>query len=166
MVRGYLLTVSEFTIGQLAREAGVGVETIRFYEREKLLTKPARSRSGYRRFGEEAVDRLVFIRRAKDLGFSLAEIREILALRANPRKDCSAVNGRAQTKIAQIEEKIRDLQRMKRSLQKLSAVCANGTTVDDCVILDSLSQRRAVVSKVEQLALGACSRRLESRSRD
>jgi MerR family copper efflux transcriptional regulator len=130
--------VSEFTIGQLAREAGVGVETIRFYEREKLLKKPARSPSGYRRFGEDAVARLVFIRRAKDLGFSLAEIRELLALRADPKKDCSAVNRRAQTKIVEIEERIRDLQRMKRALLNLSTACANGTTVDDCVILDSL----------------------------
>jgi MerR family copper efflux transcriptional regulator len=73
------------------------------------------------------------------LGFSLAEIRELLALRANPRRDCSAVNRRAQAKIAEIEEKVRDLQRIKRALQKLSGGCANGTTVDDCVILDSLS---------------------------
>jgi Hg(II)-responsive transcriptional regulator len=130
--------MSELTIGQLARQAGVGVETIRFYEREKLLKKAARSPSGYRRFGKDAVSRLAFIRRAKDLGFSLAEIRELLTLRAVPRKDCSAVNRRAQTKIAEIEERIRDLQRMKRALRDLSNACANGTTVDDCVILDSL----------------------------
>ncbi|MBW1686243.1 MAG: heavy metal-responsive transcriptional regulator [Deltaproteobacteria bacterium] len=131
--------MAEFTIGQLARKAGVGVETIRFYERERLLTKPARSRSGYRRFGQDAVAGLAFIRRAKNLGFSLAEIRELLALRADPSKDCSAVDRRVQAKISQIEEKVRELQRMKRALRKLSAACINGTTVRDCVILDSLS---------------------------
>src|SRR5262245_11414989 len=96
------------TIGEVARRAGVGVETVRFYEREGRLDEPARRASGYRQYGEDAVARLRFIRRAKELGFSLKEIAELLALRADPATTRADVRRRAETKVADIEAKVRD----------------------------------------------------------
>src|SRR5215469_14163370 len=101
------------TIGQLARRAGVGIETVRFYERQGLLAEPARRASGYRQYTEDVVTRLRFIRRAKELGFSLREIAELIALRLDPTKTCGDVRRRAKAKVADIEAKIRDLERMK-----------------------------------------------------
>ena len=97
------------TIGTVARRAGVGVETIRFYERKKLLPEPARDPSnGYRRYTESAVSRLKFIGRAKELGFTLRETRELLELRGGPAT-CGTVRSRAEDKIADVRRKIRDL---------------------------------------------------------
>src|SRR5262249_51950104 len=110
------------SIGQVARQAGVGVETVRFYERQGLLQEPARKDSGYRQYPEDAVARLRFIRRAKELGFSLKEIKELLALRVDPSTTCAEVKKQAEAKIGDIEEKLRTLQRMKKALVKLTAV--------------------------------------------
>src|SRR2546425_6976159 len=107
-------TMKPLTIGQVARRAGVGVETVRFYEREGLLEEPPRRESGYRQYGEDIVARLQFIRRAKELGFTLNEIKELLSLRLDPSTTCAEVKDRAQAKIADIEQKIRTLQRMKK----------------------------------------------------
>src|SRR5207247_2671094 len=96
------------SIGQVARLAGVGVETVRFYEREGLLEEPPRRESGYRQYGEDVVARLRFIRRAKELGFTLKEIAGLLALRVDPDTTCADVRQRARTKIADVEAKIRD----------------------------------------------------------
>jgi Hg(II)-responsive transcriptional regulator len=128
------------TIGKVARRAGVGVETVRFYEREGLVAAPARKKSGYRQYGEDVVTRLRFIRRAKELGFSLREIRELLALRLE-RGACSAdVKKRAEAKIADIEAKIRDLQRTRDVLRKLTDACPDHGPVSDCPILEALDQ--------------------------
>ena len=94
------------TIGQLARRAGVGVETVRFYEREGLISEPPRRPSGYRDYPLEAVSRIVFIRRAKKLGFSLKEISELLGLRVRPRRNCAQVKQNADAKIDDIDAKI------------------------------------------------------------
>src|SRR5207245_11222249 len=99
------------TTGQLARRGGVGVETVRFYERQGLLEEPARKESGYRQYEEDVVARLRFIRRAKELGFSLKEINELLALRVDPDTTCAEVRTKAQAKIADVEQKIEALQR-------------------------------------------------------
>src|SRR5712691_8722675 len=108
------------TIGQVARGAGVGVETVRFYERQGLLQEPARKESGYRQFTEDVVARLQFIKRAKELGFTLKEIKELLALRVDPETTCAEVRERARIKIADVETKILELQRIKKALVKLT----------------------------------------------
>src|SRR3954465_12227877 len=111
------------TIGKVAGRAGVGVETVRFYERQGLLAEPDRRASGYRQYAEGVVARLRFIRRAKELGFTLKEIRELLALRLGDTATRSDVRKRAQAKVADIEERMHDLQRMKDTLLKLTATC-------------------------------------------
>jgi DNA-binding transcriptional MerR regulator len=107
------------TIGQVAKLSGVGVETIRFYEREGLLTKPKRKESGYRLFEAEVVSRIKFIKRAKHLGFSLKEIRELLSLRVNSRASAT-VKKRVESKIEQIDRRIYDLKKVRNALAQLS----------------------------------------------
>lgn len=126
------------TIGQLAGRAGVGVETVRFYEREGLLDEPPRRESGYRQYEEVVVDRLRFILRAKELGFTLKEIKELLSLRLDPSTTCADVKRRAEAKITDIEEKIRTLRRMKRALVKLTRACSGQGPTSECPILESL----------------------------
>ncbi len=131
------------TIGKVARLAEVGVETIRYYERQGLLDKPPRSAAGYRQYSEETVARLRFIKRAKSLGFSLREIRELLALRIDPQSTCDDVRRAAEAKIRDIEEKIRALRRMKEVLTKLAAECPGQAPVSQCPILDALEEKRS-----------------------
>ena len=129
------------TIGQVARRSGVGIDTVRFYEREGLLTKPARARSGYRQFDEKVIARLQFIQRAKELGFTLNEIKELLSLRVDPATSCEDVKARAETKIADIEDKIRTLHRMKKALVRLTQECCETGSGSECPILDALDGR-------------------------
>jgi MerR family mercuric resistance operon transcriptional regulator len=130
------------TIGQVARRAEVGVETVRFYERQGLLEEPARKESGYRQYTEDVVARLRFIRRAKELGFTLKEIAELLALRLDPDTSCAEVKGRAKAKIDDIDAKIRDLQRMRQALGKLVASCRGRGPISACPILDALDNEK------------------------
>ena len=132
--------VNSLMIGQLARRAEVGVETVRFYEREGLLEEPARRPSGYRQYDEGVVDRLRFIRRAKQLGFTLKEIRELLSLRLDPATTCADVKSRAEAKLDDIAAKIRSLQRMKRALVKLTKACSGRGAASECPILESLDR--------------------------
>jgi MerR family copper efflux transcriptional regulator len=132
--------MTTLTIGQVARQADVGVETVRFYERRGLLEEPPRRRSGYREYGEDAVTRLRFIRRAKQLGFTLKEIKELLALRRDPSTPGADVKRRAEDKIADIDLKIRSLQRMKKALVKLTAACSGHGTSAECLLLDALGR--------------------------
>ena len=134
--------VRELTIGRLARRAGVGVETIRFYERKGLLEEPPRSASGYRQYPEDVVSRVRFIRRAKDLGFSLREIDELLALRVNDSVSAAEVRLRAQAKIADIEARVADLETMKGALTELTDCCSGGGAVGECPILEALEGTR------------------------
>src|SRR5215470_7739972 len=108
------------TIGQVAKLSGVGVETIRFYEREGLLSKPKRKESGYRLFETEVVSRIKFIKRAKQLGFSLKEIRELLSLRVHSRASGTEVKKRVESKIDQIDRRIYDLKKVRNALAQLS----------------------------------------------
>ena len=128
------------TIGQVARRADVGVETVRFYERQGLLQEPARKESGYRQFTEDVVARLRFIKRAKELGFSLKEIKELLALRVDPETTCAEVKSRAQAKIVDVEAKILALQRIRKALVKLTTVCRGSGPTSECPILDALDK--------------------------
>ena len=128
------------TIGQVARHAGVGIETVRFYERQGLLEEPARKQSGYRQYPEDVVARLRFIKRAKELGFSLKEIKELLALRVDPTTTCAEVRSKAAAKIADVEQKIEALQRIRTALVKLTAVCRGRGPTSECPILDALDK--------------------------
>ena len=127
-------------IGQVARRACVGVETVRFYERQGLIEDPARSESGYRLYEKVAIDRLRFIRRAKELGFSLREIGELLSLRLDQSKKCGHVKKQAEGKLAEIEMKIKSLQRVKRALLKLTLACDGTGATSECPILDALER--------------------------
>jgi len=126
------------TIGFVARRAGVGVETVRFYERQGLIEEPERRMSGYREYDEEVVSRLGFIRRAKELGFTLKEIKELLSLRRNPATPAADVKRRAGAKIADIEAKIEMLQKMKKALEKLTLACRGHATSAECPLLHAL----------------------------
>lgn len=125
-------------IGEAARAAGVNVQTVRYYERRGLVPAPARTRTGYRQYGDDAVARLRFIRRAQDLGFSLKEIQDLLGLRARHLGACQAVERKARQKIAVVDRKIRELQRLKRTLERLAAACAAHEPTGDCPILEVL----------------------------
>lgn len=128
------------TIGQVAKRAGVGLETVRFYEREGLIEAPPRRPSGYRAYPPQTVARVRFIRTAKDLGFSLKEIGELLSLRVDPVGSCGEVKTIAVTKIAGIDERIGALRRMRRTLQKLIAACDARKPTSQCPILESLGR--------------------------
>ena len=131
-------TKKPLTIGLVARHAGVGVETVRFYERQGLIEEPPRRLSGYREYGDDVVSRLGFIRRAKDLGFTLKEIKELLSLRRDPSTPVADVRRRAEAKIADIETKIRTLQKMKKALGKLTSACCGSATTAECPLLHAL----------------------------
>jgi MerR family mercuric resistance operon transcriptional regulator len=128
------------TIGRLSKVSGVGIETIRFYEREGLIKQPARSvGSGYRKYDALTVERLKFIRRAKDLGFSLKEIGELLNLRVSSKSKCSSVRAKAEKKIAEVDRKIFDLASIKAALEKLVSTCQAEAPTSECPILDALT---------------------------
>ena len=133
--------MESLTIGQVAKRAGVGVETIRFYERDGLIAEPARRpASRYRQYPPQAVRRVRFIRHAKDLGFTLKEIQELLELRVNPGSTCADVRKRAQEKIADIEERVVSLQRMKTALERLARKCRGQGPTTECPILEELDR--------------------------
>src|SRR2546428_9672283 len=127
-----------FKTSEVAKHGGVNLETIRYYERRGLLPKPPRTPAGYRTFDPEAVRRIRFIKQAQALGFSLKEIRALLALRVDPRSSCGDVRKRAEAKIVEIEAKVRMLLGMKKALGRLTAACAGRGRVSPCPILESL----------------------------
>jgi MerR family mercuric resistance operon transcriptional regulator len=129
------------TVGQVARQAGVGVETVRFYEKTGRLEEPARRASGYRAYDEETVNRLRFIQRAKELGFTLSEIKELLSLRSCADQPCDDVRSRAEAKIAEIENKVAMLLRMKEVLGRLISSCGEPHDSSCCPILEVLEGR-------------------------
>lgn len=126
------------TIGELAQAAGVGVETIRFYQRKGLIELPERPMGGHRRYDERAAQRIRFIRHAQELGFSLAEIRELLELRVDPQRSCADVRREAETKISEIDQKLAALHRMRSSLVDITHSCVGEGPTSECPILDAL----------------------------
>ena len=125
-------------IGQVAERGGVNLQTIRYYEREGLLPAPPRLASGYRVFTEDTVRRVRFIKRAQELGFTLAEIRDLLTLRVNESRSSGEVRSIAEAKIADIEGKIRSLVAMKRVLTHLTDRCSGHGPASECPILESI----------------------------
>jgi Cu(I)-responsive transcriptional regulator len=126
------------TIGQLARETGTKVETVRFYEKSGLLPAPARTEGNYRSYDRTHLNRLSFIRRARDLGFSLDQVRALLALSDDREQSCAAVNAIAKEHRAEVERKIADVQSLKKELDRMIDHCGCGI-VADCRIIESLS---------------------------
>ncbi len=124
-------------IGELARLTGTSAETIRYYEKEGLLPPPARTGANYRSYGLEHRQRLTFIRRARDLGFRLGAVRELLALADDRSQPCAAVDAIAGVHLREINSKIADLQKMQGELQRLVGSCDHGT-VGHCRIIETL----------------------------
>lgn len=126
-------------IGEFAKKAGVNVQTVRYYERRGLLPEPERRDSGYREYPPECLDRLQFIRRSQELGFTLSEIEELLTLRTDPRTTAADVKARAEAKIADIETRIQDLRQIQHALQDLAGQCRgeHGPT-GDCPLLAAM----------------------------
>lgn len=116
------MDMEKITIGKLAEMASVGVETVRFYQRKGLLREPEAT-CGFRTYNEEDAQRIIFIKKAQELGFTLAEVKELLELNTKPRLTCGTVKKKTLDKIAEIEEKITDLARMKEGLLKLACAC-------------------------------------------
>jgi MerR family copper efflux transcriptional regulator len=131
------------TIGAVAREAGVPIDTIRYYEREGLLPEPRRRASGYRDYDLAAVQRLRFIRRAKDLGFTLEEIRDLLALSTDRNNGVGGVKERAGQRLDAIDARIAELKRIRRGLAELIEACPGHGVPEDCPILRALGEERA-----------------------
>lgn len=132
------------TIGQVAKKAWVNIETVRYYERQKLIPLPPRRESGYRQYPEDTVNRVLFIKRAQELGFSLKEVAELLSLRVGPETTCGEIRKVAEGKIADIEGKIHALQRMKEALAKLAAGCSGRGPTSECPILEALESEEDV----------------------
>lgn len=126
-------------IKRAAELSGVGVETVRFYEREGLIPEPPRSGSGYRQYPPEAVRRIRFIKRAQALGFTLPEIRELLDLTRLPETTPADIRNRAQTKIKTIDQKLQVLQTMRATLARLVEACHGTGPLSNCPILESLN---------------------------
>ncbi len=127
-------------IGEVAKAAGIGIDAIRFYEREGLIAEPARRPSGYRVYSPDVVLSLRFIRRAKVLGFSLKEIAELLFLETGAEGTAGDVRTLAQAKLADIEQRIRALQRMRRALRKATESCTGEGPTSSCSILQTLNR--------------------------
>ena len=135
-----MTTQTSLTIGRIAQSAGVAIDTIRFYEREGLLPEPRRRPSGYREYDQSAVSRLRFIRRAKDLGFTLEEIRELLALSADRHVGVEGVRERAAARLRAIDDRIAELQRVRAGLAELVDACPGHGAPEDCPILKALGE--------------------------
>ncbi|MEX0741363.1 MAG: MerR family transcriptional regulator [Phycisphaeraceae bacterium] len=133
---------SGFTRGQLARETGVNFATVRYYERRGLLRPEKRSKGGYHQYGPDDARRLRFIRRAQEVGVTLNEIEDLLALRLGAETSCADVKDRAQAKILDMQQKIRDLQRIKKALARLVNACEREGMTGHCPILESLDHDR------------------------
>jgi len=125
-------------IGQVAKQTGVTVETIRFYEKQGLIATPQRSDAGYRQYPSETVKRVHFIQRAKEVGFTLKDIGELLALRREPGSSCTDIKLRTTQKIEDVDKKIQDLKRIREALARMVMKCSGRGPLSACPILEEL----------------------------
>ncbi|WP_172332058.1 helix-turn-helix domain-containing protein [Mangrovicoccus sp. HB161399] len=125
------------TIGALARHAGTKVQTIRYYEQIGLMPEPGRSAGGQRRYGGEALDRLAFIRHARQLGFPLEAIRELLGLADTPERSCADVDAIARRQLRAVEDRIVRLEALRGELERMIGACSGGA-VSECRVLEVL----------------------------
>jgi MerR family copper efflux transcriptional regulator len=135
--------MSALSIGEVAKAAELPIDTIRYYEKAGLIPPPQRRESGYRIYTGETVSRLRFIRRAKELGFTLAEITELLDLSAQGAQDMGRMRDAAQQKLAMVEDKLRELERMRAALRQLVEACPGHGALAECPIVQALSGERA-----------------------
>lgn len=130
------------TIGDLGKATGTKVETIRYYERVGLLPKPPRTSGNYRDYGQAELGRLSFIRRARDLGFSLDQVRALLKLSGDQSRDCTGIDRIAEAHLLEVDRKIADLTALRRELKAVIESC-DGGTIADCRIVEALGPRTA-----------------------
>ncbi len=128
----------EYSIGDLAKAAGVKVQTIRFYEQKQLLPEPPRTEGGQRRYSDEHLNRLSFIRHGRDLGFSLEMIESLMQLKGHPEDDCEGADQIARAHLAEVEDKIIRLQSLQAELKKMLVHCSSGK-IQDCRVIEALS---------------------------
>ncbi|HRI39947.1 MAG TPA: heavy metal-responsive transcriptional regulator [Nitrospira sp.] len=140
----------ELKIGQLAKQVGVNIETIRYYERLNLLAPMSRLPSGYRLYNRDSQRRLRFIKNAQALGFTLHEIEELLDLRASSKARCGDIQRKAETKLKHVEAKVGDLQALARALRGVIRTCRAGRPSDHCPILASLENEHKLPGKMRQ----------------
>lgn len=140
--------MESLTIGALAKRAGVGVETVRFYERRGLVRRPARPGAGYRAYPEEAIGRIRFIRNAQALGFTLEEVKELLALRVTSGTSCAAVRSRASAKVTDVKRRLADLDRIRMALEKLIAICPGRGALAACTIFEAMDSAEVDVPEI------------------
>jgi len=125
-------------IGEMAKQAGLPVETVRYYEKIGLLPAPERDASGYRSYQDRHLDRLRFIRRCRNLDMTQDEIRELIRLAEQPEADCSEVDALLARHLDHVRERLRELTSLEATLEQLQQACSNGRTVRECGILDGL----------------------------
>jgi Cu(I)-responsive transcriptional regulator len=135
------------TIGVLSKATDTKVETIRFYERMGLLPAPQRTQGNYRAYTPEHLGRLSFIRRARDLGFTLDQVRELLSLSDQKDRSCDAVDAIAREHLAEVERKVADLHALQRHLSSIISRCRQGT-IADCRIIEALAPPRSTARQV------------------
>jgi MerR family mercuric resistance operon transcriptional regulator len=128
---------NEFTIGELSKRTGVNIETIRYYEKSSVMPNPPRTAAGYRVYNEDHLNRLTFIRRCRQLGFAMVEIQELLSLVDARGYTCGEVQAMTLEHAEMVKQKIRDLQRLEKTLRSISSQCT-GKKVPECPIIDAL----------------------------
>jgi len=132
-----LINSEEFLIGEIARRTGANIETIRYYERIEVMPRPKRSEAGHRLYNEPQLNRLTFIKRSRELGFSLKEVRVLLALIDNGKMTCREVHTLTIEHLKEVKSKIADLRKLELTLDMLAAQCSLGK-VSDCPIVETL----------------------------
>lgn len=130
--------MTQLSIGQLAKATGVTVEALRFYEKQGLVNTLARTDAGYRQYSPETVRRVKFIQHAKEAGFTLNDIAQLLALRQEPGTSCADIKLKATEKIIDIESKIKELQKIREALQRMVLKCVSKSNLSECPILEEL----------------------------
>lgn len=130
--------MERITIGKVAAAAGVGVETVRFYERKGLLPQPSKPQRGFRCYPPDAVEQIRFIKQAQELGFTLSEAADLLSLRTDPKAECGTVRQQAEIKLADVNQKIERLETIRSALRELIAACPNRGPIQACSILDAM----------------------------
>jgi len=133
----------DYTIGVLAQYSGVNIETIRYYEKIGIMPPPPRSDGGYRLYGEGHLRRLSFIRRSRELGFSIKEVRGLLALVDDKSYTCARIHDLTLDQLANIRRKITDLQKLETVLADMAAECSGGL-VPDCPVIDALFEEETI----------------------
>jgi len=132
----------KLTIGKLAQASAIGVETVRFYERKGLIKQPEKQ-GAFRYYSQDLIDRIKFIKRAQELGFTLKEVKELLELKIKNQSKCSDVLKKTESKILEIDEKISDLKKMKKSLKNLAQCCtSDDLPLSDCPILECFVEKK------------------------